>query len=150
MALISDAGVPAVSDPGGKLVAAAVAAGLPVNPVPGGFLKRSIPCIAYASLCSWDLHCICFALLRDLQWDTCVLVKPSTVLVNRLCLADCSMALQVHQQCWRLWWPLGLPVTAFSSWASCPQSRGSGRSSCSSLQVVPSLTAGCVHACKAD
>lgn len=35
VALVSDAGVPAVSDPGAKLVAAAVAAGLPVVPVPG-------------------------------------------------------------------------------------------------------------------
>ena len=35
VALVSDAGVPAVSDPGAKLVAAAIAAGLPVVPVPG-------------------------------------------------------------------------------------------------------------------
>ncbi len=35
VALVSDAGVPAVSDPGAKLVAAAVANGLSVIPVPG-------------------------------------------------------------------------------------------------------------------
>jgi 16S rRNA (cytidine1402-2'-O)-methyltransferase len=35
VALVSDAGTPAVSDPGAKLVAAAVAAGFRVEPVPG-------------------------------------------------------------------------------------------------------------------
>jgi 16S rRNA (cytidine1402-2'-O)-methyltransferase len=35
VALVSDAGTPAVSDPGAKLVAAAVAAGVRVEPVPG-------------------------------------------------------------------------------------------------------------------
>ena len=36
VALVSDAGVPAVSDPGASLVAAAVRGGLSVTPVPGG------------------------------------------------------------------------------------------------------------------
>ena len=35
VALVSDAGTPAVSDPGAKLVAAAAAAGFRVEPVPG-------------------------------------------------------------------------------------------------------------------
>lgn len=35
VACVSDAGTPAVSDPGGRLVAAVHAAGLPVSPVPG-------------------------------------------------------------------------------------------------------------------
>lgn len=36
VALVSDAGMPAVSDPGSSLVAAAVRGGLSVTPVPGG------------------------------------------------------------------------------------------------------------------
>ncbi|GBF94816.1 hypothetical protein Rsub_07988 [Raphidocelis subcapitata] len=43
MALISDAGMPAISDPGAALVAAAAAAGVPVWPVPG-------PCAALCGL----------------------------------------------------------------------------------------------------
>ena len=35
MALVSDAGTPALSDPGVRLVSAAVAAGFPVVPIPG-------------------------------------------------------------------------------------------------------------------
>lgn len=35
IALVSDAGTPAINDPGADLVAAAAAAGLPVYPVPG-------------------------------------------------------------------------------------------------------------------
>lgn len=37
LALVSDAGLPAVSDPGGRLIAAAVEAGIPIIPVPGGW-----------------------------------------------------------------------------------------------------------------
>ncbi len=43
IALISDAGTPALSDPGGYLIAQTIAAGLPVFPVPG-------PCAAIAAL----------------------------------------------------------------------------------------------------
>jgi len=43
LALVSDAGMPLVSDPGGVLVAAVLAANLPVVPVPG-------PCAAVAGL----------------------------------------------------------------------------------------------------
>ena len=35
MALVSDAGMPAINDPGGQLIAAAVEAGVPIIPVPG-------------------------------------------------------------------------------------------------------------------
>ena len=35
LALISDAGMPAINDPGAQLIAAAVEEGLPVVPIPG-------------------------------------------------------------------------------------------------------------------
>lgn len=46
--LVSDAGTPAISDPGFRLVRAAVAAGVPVVPVPGA-------CAAIAALCASGL-----------------------------------------------------------------------------------------------
>lgn len=54
VALISDAGTPAISDPGQRLVAAAHAAGIEVVPVPG-------PCAAVAALCASGLPSARFA-----------------------------------------------------------------------------------------
>lgn len=56
IALVSDAGMPAISDPGGVIVAAAVAAGVQVVPVPG-------PCAAIAALAAAGLptHSFYFA-----------------------------------------------------------------------------------------
>jgi hypothetical protein len=48
LALVSDAGVPAISDPGAVLVAAAAAAGHRVIPIPGA-------CAAVAALCASGL-----------------------------------------------------------------------------------------------
>ncbi|MFN0066943.1 MAG: 16S rRNA (cytidine(1402)-2'-O)-methyltransferase [Limisphaerales bacterium] len=48
VALVSDAGTPGVSDPGERVVRAALAAGLRVEPVPG-------PCAAVAALCAGGL-----------------------------------------------------------------------------------------------
>lgn len=48
VALVSDAGTPLVSDPGYRLVTAAIDAGVPVVPVPG-------PCAAVAALCASGL-----------------------------------------------------------------------------------------------
>ena len=48
VALVSDAGTPLVSDPGYRVVAAAIAAGLPVVPVPG-------PCAAIGALAAAGL-----------------------------------------------------------------------------------------------
>ena len=56
VALVSDAGTPLVSDPGGRLVAAAREAGLAVTPVPGA----SAP-IAAASACGLPTNTITFA-----------------------------------------------------------------------------------------
>ncbi|GAB4359954.1 MAG: hypothetical protein Kow0073_19070 [Immundisolibacter sp.] len=54
VALISDAGTPAISDPGQRLVAAAHAAGVPVVPLPG-------PCAAVAALSASGLSSARFA-----------------------------------------------------------------------------------------
>lgn len=54
VALISDAGTPAISDPGQRLVAAAHAAGVSVVPMPG-------PCAAVAALCASGLPSARFA-----------------------------------------------------------------------------------------
>ncbi len=48
IALVTDAGTPAISDPGTELVAACVAVGVPVVPVPGA-------CAAIAALCAAGL-----------------------------------------------------------------------------------------------
>lgn len=48
IALVSDAGMPAISDPGALIVSAAVAAGIQVVPVPG-------PCAAIAALAAAGL-----------------------------------------------------------------------------------------------
>jgi len=56
VALVSDAGTPAVSDPGARLVAAVHAAGLPVVPVPG-------PNAAVAALSAAGLEAAHFAFL---------------------------------------------------------------------------------------
>jgi len=53
VALVSDAGMPAVSDPGAGLVAAAAAAGARVVPVPG-------PCAALAALVASGLPTAAF------------------------------------------------------------------------------------------
>lgn len=54
VALISDAGTPAISDPGQRLVAAAQAAGITVAPLPG-------PCAAIAALSASGLPAARFA-----------------------------------------------------------------------------------------
>jgi len=46
VALVSDAGTPAISDPGARLVAAAVDAGFPVVPVPGPSAVVTALCVA--------------------------------------------------------------------------------------------------------
>jgi 16S rRNA (cytidine1402-2'-O)-methyltransferase len=46
VALVSDAGTPAVSDPGARLVAAATAAGHPVVPLPGASSALAALCVA--------------------------------------------------------------------------------------------------------
>ena len=49
-ALVSDAGTPAISDPGEDMVALCVAHGIPVSAIPG-------PCAAVTALCMSDLAC---------------------------------------------------------------------------------------------
>ena len=48
IALVSDAGVPGISDPGAVLVAAAAQQNIPVVPIPG-------PCAAVTALCAAGL-----------------------------------------------------------------------------------------------
>ena len=46
LALVSDAGTPGISDPGGKLVAAAVAREVPVSPIPGASALAAVISVA--------------------------------------------------------------------------------------------------------
>jgi 16S rRNA (cytidine1402-2'-O)-methyltransferase len=54
IALVSDAGTPAISDPGSHLVAAVIAAGVPVIPIPGA--NAAISALIASGLPAGDFH----------------------------------------------------------------------------------------------
>jgi 16S rRNA (cytidine1402-2'-O)-methyltransferase len=58
IALVSDAGTPGVSDPGGWLVAEAVAAGIPVIPIPGA--NAAVSALVASGLSAAEFHFIGF------------------------------------------------------------------------------------------
>jgi 16S rRNA (cytidine1402-2'-O)-methyltransferase len=121
LALVSDAGVPAISDPGQELVAAVAAAGFTVVPVAG-------PCAAIAALCASGLPTDRFAfegflpakskarreVLAGLARDTRTLVFYESPHRLRETLADLSAELggdrpcalareltKLHEEIWR-------------------------------------------------
>jgi 16S rRNA (cytidine1402-2'-O)-methyltransferase len=58
IALVSDAGMPGISDPGGHLIAAAIAAGVPVIPIPGP--NAALSALVASGLNTTEFHFIGF------------------------------------------------------------------------------------------
>ncbi len=58
IALVTDAGTPAVSDPGGRLTRAAIAAGVPVIPIPGA--SAAINALVASGLATAEFHFLGF------------------------------------------------------------------------------------------
>jgi 16S rRNA (cytidine1402-2'-O)-methyltransferase len=58
IALVSDAGMPGISDPGGLLTAAAIAAGVPVIPIPGA--NAALSAVAASGLPTDEFHFLGF------------------------------------------------------------------------------------------
>ncbi len=58
IALVSDAGMPGISDPGGWLAAAAIAAGVPVIPIPGA--NAAVSALVASGLTTGEFHFIGF------------------------------------------------------------------------------------------
>lgn len=77
IALVSDAGTPAVSDPGARIVDAVLTAGLRVIPVPGA--SAAIAALSVSGLAADQFHFVGFLPARDKQRDTVLgLLKNST------------------------------------------------------------------------
>lgn len=77
IALVSDAGTPAVSDPGAKIIDAVRDAGLPVIPVAGA--SAAITALSAGGLLSEQFHFIGFLPAKDRQRDTVLAtLAPST------------------------------------------------------------------------
>jgi 16S rRNA (cytidine1402-2'-O)-methyltransferase len=100
IALVTDAGTPLVSDPGGRLVRAAVAAGIPVEAVPGPSAALTALVVSGLSTDRW-----CF--------DRAVVVFESPYRVQRLLddlaatcgpdrpVAVCRELTKLHEEVWR-------------------------------------------------
>jgi 16S rRNA (cytidine1402-2'-O)-methyltransferase len=58
IAIVSDAGMPGISDPGGWLTAQAIAAGVAVIPIPGA--NAALSALVASGLPSWEFHFIGF------------------------------------------------------------------------------------------
>lgn len=68
IALVSDAGTPAISDPGARIVDAVIAAGLRVIPIPGA--SAAIAALSVSGLIADQFHFVGFLPARDKQRDT--------------------------------------------------------------------------------
>ncbi|MBL0382453.1 MAG: rRNA small subunit methyltransferase 1 [Desulfofustis sp. PB-SRB1] len=81
IALISDAGTPAISDPGAIVVNMARQASIPIVPVPGPALTAAVSCAGLipASFCLWVLHhrnrlsvapCCALCAIFSIRWSS--------------------------------------------------------------------------------
>jgi len=98
VALVSDAGMPAISDPGGRLVRAALAAGIPVSVLPGpsavetalvasGFVAERYLFVGFLPRRAAELEAL-WAKLSSVAWPVVAFESPRRVPVSLASLAS--------------------------------------------------------------